>query len=138
MSPPTDSTEIRKADPRARRQVLIALAVLFVLGVVALLMLGLAMADLAVQVDVAPEDAVEGLRTLFHGIAVAIGLGGVATSVYTLLWSRATCREQRFPPERMRVIRDTPVMRSLEALSRGRLAYVLALGLCLSTLWLAR
>ena len=58
-------------------------------------------------------------------------------SVYLARLSRAVCREQRFPPQEMRVIRDTRVVRGREALRRGRLGYALGVGLCVSTLGLA-
>lgn len=136
-------SEIRKADPVARRRAI--LVVIFGTAVGALLIAGF-----------------EELREPFHDwlrsdpaetprrARLAIGLSAVllaapliAFAVYLWLLGAKVLRAQQFPPPGFRVIRDTPVIDGHGAVTRGHaiqvFAVCLGLGavvLCLFFWWL--
>ncbi|HEY7558727.1 MAG TPA: hypothetical protein VIH18_28385 [Candidatus Binatia bacterium] len=131
-------TEIRRADPVARRQ-----AVLFVVfGALAgaLLVVGFEryrnpLRDWFLS---EPEKSANRVKLVFFVSGVFLSAPLVAFAVY--LWSLGAkvLRANQFPPPGYRVIRDTPVVGGQAAMSRGRGLKILALclGVASAMLWL--
>jgi hypothetical protein len=125
-------SEVRRADPAARRN-----AVLFVvLGALAgtLLLVGFEFYRIPLREWVLSEPGKFGLRVklvfLVLGVLLSAPLGAFAVYLWSL--GAQVLRAQQFPPPGYRVIRDTLIIDGKAALSRGRGLKVLAL--CLAVL----
>jgi hypothetical protein len=136
-------TEIRKADPEARRRAI--LAVIFGAAIGALLIAGFdelrqpfhdwLMSD--------PSETPRRARLAIGLSAIMLAAPLVSLAVYLWLLSVKVLRAQQFPPPGFRVIRDTPVVSGPAAVTRGHAIQVFAvcLGvgavvLCLFLWWL--
>jgi hypothetical protein len=120
-------TEVRRADPAARRQ-----AVLFVvLGAFAgvLLILGFERYRIPLRNWLLSDPGKFALRVrlafLLSGAFLAASL--VAFAIYLWSFGASVLRGQQFPPSGYRLIRDTPIMLGQAAMSRGRGLKILAL-----------
>jgi len=131
-------TEIRRADPAARRH-----AVLFVvLGALvgALLIVGFERYRIPFQdwLLSGPGASAHRVKLVFLLSATALSAPPVAFAVHLWLLGAKVLRAQQFPPPGYRVIRDTPILTGRAAMSRGRGFKVLALclGLASVLVWL--
>ena len=108
-------TEIRRADPVARRRLVLIVACEVVLG--ALLILALEYSRTIVR---DPAELARRLWLVFSLLAVLLVASPIAFAVY--LWSVGTriLRAGEFPPPGVRVIRDTPILSGAAAVARGR------------------
>ena len=131
-------TQVRRADPAARRQ-----AVLFVvLGAFAggLLILGYERYRIPLRDWILSDPGKFALRVklvfLLSGAFLAAPL--VAFAIYLWSFGASVLRVQQFPPPGYRVIRDTPIIGGQAATSRGRGLKTLALclGVAAVLLWL--
>ncbi len=119
-------TDIQRADPGARRQ-----AVVLVLGVAAagLLVVWLLQSSLpALEAWLAeePADAARRVRLL---AVVTGGIFAIPTLIFaTWFWKQGELivSADRFPTPGMRVVRDTPIVRGVQARARGRALQMLA------------
>ena len=131
-------TEVQRADPAARRQVVLFIVVGALVG--ALLIIGFERyrSPLRDWLLSEPEQLAHRLRLLFllSAVSVSAPLFGFATHLWSV--SGRVLRAQQFPPPGHRVIRDTPILRGHAAISRGRTLKVLAvcLGVACALLWL--
>ena len=134
-------SEIQRADPRSRRQVLVVTLVGALIGAVVIMVFTQYRPELAAWLGDSPSES----RTRFGVVlAVMAALGGAALlglAVYLWFFGRRVIRAQRFPPAGSPVVRDTLVLRDRAAIRRGRLFeafaaafFVAALGL-LFALW---
>jgi hypothetical protein len=131
-------TEIRRADPAARRQ-----AVLFVVfGALAgaLLLVGFERYRIPLRdwVLSEPEESAHRVKLVFLVSGALLSAPLAAFAIY--LWSLGAevLRVHQFPPPGYSVIRDTPVVGGQAAASRGRGLKILALclGVVSAMLWL--
>jgi hypothetical protein len=112
--------EVRKADTAFRRQ-----AVALVIGGVCAAALLIAaferyQGELADWVRADPSRIAQRLELVFGAIAVVLLAPLAAMASYLSSLGRRTVRTREFPPPGFRVIRDTPILRGYDALTRGR------------------
>jgi hypothetical protein len=122
--------EIQRADPRERRRALVLLAVGTVAGAIALLWLK---GWLDEQITRPPAEARATLLAAFRIAATVMVLSISAASIYLWRLGWRIERSARFPPPGQRVLRDTPVLKGPDAISRGRRLRGLALALLAAT-----
>src|SRR5262245_56059805 len=112
--------DIRKADPGFRRLALLAL----IAGVCAgALLIGVFDRYREPMADWVRADSGRGaqrLELIFVAFAVLLVAPLVAMAAYLSSLGGRTVRAGEYPPPGARVIRDTPIVRGREALSRGR------------------
>jgi hypothetical protein len=131
-------TEVRRADPAAKRQAL----VFVILGAFAgaVLMIGFERYRIPLRDWVLSEPGKFGfrLRLVFLVTGVLLSVPLVTFAIYLWALGARVLRAQQFPPPGYRVIRDTPVVEGQAAIFRGRGLKVLALclGMVAVLLWL--
>jgi hypothetical protein len=131
-------TEVRKADPGARRQAV----VLGILGVIvgALLIVGFERCRAPLRDWLLSEPGKLAYRLNLVLFLSAAALTAPLIVFATYLWSFGTkvVRTGEFPPPGYRVMRDTPIIGGPAAVSRGRGFKILALCLAAASalLWL--
>ncbi len=118
-------TEIRRADPAARRRAVL----LVVLGALVRSRLERYGPALRQWLLSAPAELAPRFRLTF--LLLAAVLSGPLITLAICLWTLGAkvLRAEEFPPPGYRVNRDTPVIRGHSAVMRGRDFKVLALGL---------
>jgi hypothetical protein len=120
-------TEIRRADPAARRQALLFVVLGALAG--ALLFVGIERYRVPLRdwVLSEPEKFAHRMKFVFLVSVALLSAPLIAFAVY--LWSLGAkvLRAEQFPPPGYRVIRDTPVIGGQAAMFRGRGLKVLAL-----------
>lgn len=124
--------EIVPADPTLRRGVLIALMVVFPVGLLLIQVFSGKLSDYKALAATDIDGAIAGIRELMRyliGINAAIT---VAAAAYFLILARRVLSSGRFPPPGMRVIRDARIRRGRSARWLGRLLVLLA-GVVLAT-----
>ena len=142
MTSDRQTPEVHSADPKARRSAMVWLAGLVAVGFAGLVLWGNTLSDLSLRFENDPDTVIADIRWLFRGLAIAMGTGVLAMTVYILSISRAVARQRRFPPADMRVVRDTRVLRGKAAIRRAQLGRVLSAVLCVlgialaSAIWL--
>lgn len=121
-------TDIRKADPTARRKVALVLVVGTCVGALLIVAFERYRIPLSDWVLADPGASAQRARLIFLLLAVLLLAPLLAFAAY--LWSlgERVVRAREFPPPGLRLIRDTPVITGERAVSRGRLLKVLALG----------
>jgi hypothetical protein len=116
--PVDDSTQVLRADPAARRRALAIVVVGGALGLLAiewLLPWARGQIEQAVYEGGLPKSAVcKSVLVVLMLVATSVGAFGV----YVFRFGRRVAREERFPPDGMKVVRDTRVL-------HGRAARVL-------------
>jgi hypothetical protein len=131
-------TEVRRADPAARRPAVLLVVLGTVVG--ALLILGFERyrTQLRDWLVSEPGELARRVKLVFSLTAALLSAPLVAFAAY--LWSLGAkvVRAGVFPPPGYRVIRDTPVITGPAAESRGRALKALALylGVASAVLWL--
>jgi hypothetical protein len=123
-------TKISRADPVARRRVLLLLVGFAVCGVLLKVGADWFRSPLAHWVLADPAAADQRLGYVLFAMALLMSTPLLALAVFFYSLGRRTVRSGEFPPPRWRVVRDTPVISGAAAVSRGRLLLVLA-ALCL-------
>lgn len=118
------NTEIQRADPRLRRITIIVVCVAAAAGMLAVHVfrrwllqatMGLTQAQLIARMHLWSALSMTG-----------IGLCLLLLAGYCARLGRRTIEQQRWPPEPMRVLHDTPVRRGARAVAYGRLLNVIA------------
>ena len=131
-------TEVRRADPAARRQAVLLVVLGTVVGLLLILGFERYRTQLRDSLVSEPGELARRVKLVFSLAAALLSAPLVAFAAY--LWSLGAkvVRAGVFPPPGYRVIRDTPVITGPAAESRGRLLKVLALclGLASALLWL--
>lgn len=120
-------TNLRKADPAARRKVALLLSVGACVGAVLIVAFERYRIPLSDWVLAGPGASAQRARLALLLLAALLLAPLLALAAY--LWSLGArvVRAQEFPPPGLRVIRDTAVITGARAVSRGRLLKVLAL-----------
>jgi hypothetical protein len=135
----SDAPEVRRADPDARRQAVLIVALGALVG--ALLIAGFDWYGNALRdwVRSQPSEMPRRLRLVFIVGAALLSAPAIVFAAY--LWSLGAkvLSAQQCPPPGHRVIRDTPVIGGRAAMWRGRSYQILAvvLGVASVLLWLA-
>lgn len=121
-------TEVRRADPTARRTAILILVVGTCIGALLIVAFARYRVPLSDWVLADPGSSAQRLKLVLLLLAALLLAPLFAFAAY--LWSLGgkVVRAQEFPPPGVRVIRDTPVVSGERAVSRGRLLKVLALG----------
>jgi hypothetical protein len=131
-------TEVRKADPGARRQAVLLVMLGALVGTLLIVGFERYRTPLRDWFFSEPRELVHRAKLVFLLSATVLSAPLVALAVY--LWSLdvKVLRAGQFPPPAYRVIRDTPVIGGQAAVLRGRVFKVLALCLALASplLWL--
>ncbi|HSS66131.1 MAG TPA: hypothetical protein VLS27_17015 [Gammaproteobacteria bacterium] len=120
--------ELRKADPVARRRVLLLVAVAVVIATALILALEQYRLPLRDGFLAGPEPTPEriGRINVLLGALLLTPLLGFAAWLWSL--GGRTLRARAFPPPGLRVIRDTRVITGEAAMTRGRRLKLLAAG----------
>jgi len=121
-------TDIRRADPNARRKVVLILFVGACVGAVLIVAFERYRMPLADWVLADPRASAQRARLVLVVLAILLLAPLLAFAAY--LWSlgERVVRAEEFPPPGLRVIRDTLVITGERAVSRGRLLKAFALG----------
>ncbi len=126
-------SEIQKADPKLRRQLIVIVLVVAAIGSALIMLLQLNQDTLKTWIVDHKEYLVahpEVVAFVFFVFMLPL-LGG---AVYLWRFASRVIAARRFPPPGMRVIRDTPVLSENRALVRGRVLQFLAVILFLNSL----
>ncbi len=126
-------TNVRKADPAARRHAVLLLSVGTCVG--ALLIVGLERYQISLRdwILAEPEASAQRGKLVFLLLAALLLVPLLAFAAYVWSLGERALLAREFPPPGLRVIRDTPVITGERAISRGRLLKVLALGCCIAS-----
>ena len=121
-------TDVRKADPTARRYAVFLLLVGTCVGALLIAGFDRYYAPLHDWMLSDPEASAPRIRLVFLLLVTLLPAPMLAFAAY--FWSLGTriLRAREFPPPGLRVIRDTPVVTGARAVFRGRLLKALALG----------
>lgn len=121
-------TNVRKADPIARRHTVLVLLVGTCVGV--LLIVGFERYHIPLRdwILAEPEASAQRVKLVVLLLAALLPAPLLAFAAYIWWLGERVLRAQEFPPPGFRVIRDTPVITGERAISRGRLFKVFALG----------
>lgn len=122
-------TEIRKADPAARRQAVLLVIISTLVGTALIFGFEHYRTPLRDWLASEPRDVAHRLTLIFFLAAAVLSAPLFAFAAY--LWSlgaKVLCSRE-FPPPGSRVIRDTPIIEGQAAVLRGRVLRALALGL---------
>jgi hypothetical protein len=119
-------TEIQRADPKSRRQVLVVTLAGALIGAVLIMVFAQYRTELGAWLGDSPSE-----RRARLGIALAVmaALGCaplLGLAVYLGFFGSRVIRARRFPPPGSLVVRDTPVLRDRAAIRRGRIFEALA------------
>jgi hypothetical protein len=130
-------TEVRKADPAARRQAVWLLMAGTLVGVFLILGFERYLTSLRQWVGSDPADAAHRLTQALVGLAIVLSAPAFGFAVYLWGLGGRVLRAQQFPPPGYRVIRDTPVVEGSAARVRGYMFRILAacLGAVSLLLW---
>ena len=130
--------EIQKADPAARRQVV--LMIVFATATGALLIAGFEhFRELFHEwLSSEPAETARRAKLAMYVSGFVVSAPVIAFAIYLWLLGARVLRAQQFPPPGFRVIRDTPVVGGHGAVNRGHAMQVLAvcLGMSAALLWL--
>lgn len=123
-----ESGEVRRADPAARRQAAVVVAVAIVVGVLLIAALERYRIPLRDWVLADPEKSAERLNAIIFVLAALLVAPLLGLAAY--LWSLGgrILRARAFPPPGLRVVRDTQVVTGEAAISKGRQLKVMAVG----------
>jgi hypothetical protein len=121
-------TDVRRADPAARRQAVLFLVVATCLGALLIVAFERYRIPLSDWVRGEPGLSAQRARSVVLLLSVLLLVPLLALAAY--LWSLGdrVIRQRMFPPQGFRVIRDTPVITGEAAVSRGRVLQVFAAG----------
>jgi hypothetical protein len=120
-------TDVRRADPTARRQAGLVLAVGALVG--ALVIAGFERYRIPLRDWMAePGASAQRVQWVFVALAACLVAPLLAFSAYVWSLGARVRRAREFPPPSLRVIRDTPLITGERAISRARLLQVIALG----------
>lgn len=120
-------TDVRRADPAVRRQVVLVLVVGTCVGALLIVAFERYRIPLSDWVLADPAVSARRLRLVFLGLAGLLLAPLLAFAAYVWSLGGRVVRAREFPPPGFRVVRDTPVVTGERAVSRGRLLKVLAL-----------
>lgn len=126
-------TEIRRADPAVRRQLVLVLAVGACAGALLFVVFERYRIPLRDWILAEPGASARRAKLVFLLLAALLLAPLLAFSAYLWSFGGRVLRAREFPPPGLRVIRDTPVLTGERAVSRGRLLKVLALGFGLAS-----
>jgi hypothetical protein len=116
--------EIHRADPKALRNTLLIIGVGAVAGAVLIAAAERLQTFFAVWIS---QDLQGRSRIVFSALTALTVGPTLAVSVYCWRLGQRVVREERYPPARMRVIRDMPVVTGAMARRRGRLLQALGI-----------
>ena len=119
-------TEIRRADPGARRQVTWLLIVGTLVGILLILGFERYRASLREWIGSDPRQAADRITLALVVVAVLLSAPVLAFAAYLWAYGGHVLRTQQCPPPGYRVLRDTPVIVGLAARMRGLAFRVLA------------
>ena len=119
-------TEIQRADPKSRRQVLLIVLVGTLIGTALILAFEQYRPELGRWLEDSPLESRTRLGVLFAAMAILGCLPLLGMAIYLWFWGDRIIRAQRFPPPGTLVVRDTAVVRDRAAVRRGRIIKAIA------------
>lgn len=122
-------SELRPADPVARRRALIAFGLVTALALLLALALPALQARLEHWVFAGAVPPAQRLQTLLRVIGVVTGLLLLAPAAYAYLVAARIDAAEAFPPPGMKLVRETRVVRGGAARTRARVLRALAIAL---------
>jgi|SRR5215471_13169770 len=120
-------TEVRRADPAARRTAALVLVAGTCVGALLLVAFTRYRIPLSNWVLAGPGSSALRVKLVFLLVPALLLAPLIALAVYLWALGGRVVRGREFPPPGLRVIRDTPVVTGERAVFRGRLLKVLAL-----------
>ncbi len=131
-------TEVRRADPAARRQAVLLIILGALVGTLLIVGFERYRTPLRDWLLSEPGEMAHRVKLVFLLSAAVLSAPLVAFAVYLWSFGAKVLRARQFPPPGFRVIRDTPVIDGRAAVLRGRGFKVLALclGVACVLLWL--
>jgi hypothetical protein len=121
-------TEVRKADPAVRRQVVLLLIGGTCIGALLIVAFDRYRTPLSDWLLADPRALAQRLKLVFLVLGALVVAPLLAFAAYVWSLGGRAIRAREFPSPGLRVIRDTPVIAGEKAVSRGRLLKALALG----------
>jgi hypothetical protein len=121
-------TEVRRADPAARRTAALVLVAGTCVGALLLVTFTRYRIPLTDWVLACAGSSALRVKLVVLVVPALLLAPLVALAVYLWALGGKVVRTREFPPPGLRVIRDTPIVTGERAVSRGRLLKVLALG----------
>lgn len=130
-------TEVRRADPVARRQAVLLVALGALVGTLVIVGFEHYRSPLRDWLLRKPGEPAHRLKSVLVLATAILSAPLAALAVYLWLLGSTVLRAQQFPPPGCRVIRDTPVIGGRGAVLRGRSlkALALCLGVASALLW---
>lgn len=118
--------EVRKADPAARRQAILAIVLGTAVG--GLLIAGFEhfREPFREWLMSEPAETARRAKLAIYASAVVLCVPVIVFAIYLWRLGAKVLRAQQFPPPGFRVIRDTPVVGGQDAVTRGHVLQVLA------------
>jgi hypothetical protein len=113
-------SEYQPETPGARRRALVHLAIATAAALLALALLQAAQPAVLEWVRADPESVRTRARIVLGVLAVIVLAPVAGLAIYLWLLGTRVLREERFPPERLALIRDVRVVRGDAARTRGR------------------
>jgi len=119
-------TDIRRADPPARRRALVLVAIAAVVGTLLIIVIDRYRVPLSEWLLADPDAAHPRMTWVVRSLAVLLPMPLLGFALY--LWSvgARTLQARMFPPPGLRVVRDIRVIEGAGAEPRGRLLKLLA------------
>jgi hypothetical protein len=125
-------SEIRKADPEARRRAILMVVFGATIGALLIAGFGHFRGSLHEWLVSDPAETAFRARVVVCAAAFLLAAPLIAFTVYLWLLGVKVVRAQQYPPPGLRVIRDTPVISGPGAVTRGQAIQVVAVCLGLS------
>lgn len=125
-------SDIQRADPIARKQAVLVVAIGTIIGTVLILGFERLQVPLREWILSEPGSSSQRVKVVFLIMAAVLLAPLLALAAYFWRLGRRIVRKQQFPPPMHRVIRDTPIIRGPAAVFRGRVLGSLAVCLAIA------
>jgi hypothetical protein len=123
------TTEVQKADPKARRLALVFMLIGMIIGALLILTVEPHQGTIRDRILSEPAGASDRIRLAFLVSGALLSTPLLLFAAYCWTLGAKVHRAQRFPPPHVRLIRDTPVAYGEEAEFHARVLQTLAVGL---------
>lgn len=121
-------SDIRRADPAARRRAMQTIIVGALIGTLVLVAIERCRIPLGEWLLADPGTAPQRVKWVLLSLAALVSAPLLAVAVHFWRLGMKVIRAREFPPPGYHVIRDTPIITGTAAASRGRIIQLLGLG----------
>ena len=119
--------EIVKADKELRNKIIVVIIVAAASATALMLYAESYIENAKLLSETSPQKAIEKLLTLVYIISVLMTAATLSIGYYLLNLFTRIYKQERIPPENMKVIRDTKIMRGKKAKKRAVFGFILSL-----------